>query len=288
MISDPNQLMQDLAESIRIIQSRYDKPISAGLILGSGLGAFADSLENAVRIPYDEIPHFARSSVEGHSGTLVLAEFEPGFSVACMQGRFHYYEGHDMGTVVYPVRVMQQLGAEILIVTNAAGGINADFRAGDLMLITDHLNLIGNNPLIGKNCDDLGPRFPDMSEAYSATLRIIAQEKAKELGIDLKQGVYAAGSGPTYETPAEVRMLRTLGADAVGMSTVPEVIAANHMGMEVLGISCITNLASGISPHRLSHQEVMETGQRVRQHFIALLEGVLRRLALAPSTSPLR
>lgn len=288
MTPPPNSLMQKLVQSVGMIQSQYKQSIQAGLILGSGLGAFADSLKNAVRIPYEEIPHFARSNVEGHSGTLVLAEIAPGFSIACMQGRFHYYEGHDLNSVVYPVRVMRQLGAQTLIVTNAAGGINADFQAGNLMLITDHLNLLGDNPLRGPNCDELGPRFPDMSQAYCRKLQAIALEKANELEIECRHGIYAACSGPTYETPAEVRMLQTLGADAVGMSTVPEVIAANHMGMQVLGLSCITNLASGISPHKLSHQEVMETGERVRSQFIALLEAVLGELAHTSSTSPLR
>jgi purine-nucleoside phosphorylase len=202
-----------------------------------------------------------------------------------MQGRFHYYEGHDMNTVVFPARVLRQLGAQFLLVTNAAGGINPDFKPGTLMLIADHLNLMGDNPLKGPNHDFLGARFPDMSEAYSLQLRQIALDVAKSQGIELKQGIYAGLSGPTYETPAEVRMLRTLGADAVGMSTVPEVIAANHMGMNVLGISCITNQAAGLSAQKLSHQEVMETAEHTRQRFVNLLTGILQYMAAHPMAS---
>ncbi len=271
-------LIHQLDESVHHVQAHFNGPLSVGLILGSGLGLLADDLPKAVSIPYAEIPHFAKSQVEGHAGQLVLSEIRPGFSLACMQGRFHYYEGHPMADVTYPIRVMKRLGIHTLIVTNAAGGLNPSFESGNLMLITDHLNLMGENPLRGKNTDELGPRFPDMSEAYSLTLQAMAKDSAQHLNIPLATGVYAAVSGPSYETPAEVRMLQTLGADAVGMSTVPEVTVANHMGMNVLGISCITNLAAGISPHKLSHQEVMETGQRVRGDFVRLVQTILGKI----------
>jgi purine-nucleoside phosphorylase len=213
----------------------------------------------------------------------VFGEIAPGFPIACMQGRFHYYEGHSMNTVVFPVRALRQMGAEFLLVTNAAGGINTDFKPGTLMLIEDHLNLVGDNPLKGENPEFLGPRFLDLTEAYSSELRQIARQVAEAQGNALATGIYAGLSGPTYETPAEVRMLRALGADAVGMSTVPEVIAANHMGMKVLGISCITNLAAGLSGQKLNHQEVMDTAEQTRQRFMNLLTGVLRQFASEPA-----
>lgn len=266
-------LSSRLSDAVTLIRSRYEHPIQAGLILGSGLGAYAESIPNAVVIPYEEIPHFHQSTVEGHSGNLVLGELRPGFHVACMQGRFHFYEGHDMETVVFPARVMKLLGAEILLVTNAAGGINVNFTPGTLMMIEDHINFLGTNPLIGKNIDELGPRFPAMQDAYHPELRALLETVAKEKNIPLQKGVYLATTGPSYETGAEIKMMRGFGADAVGMSTVPEVIAANHMAMKVLGISCITNLAADISPERLNHQEVMETANRVKAQFIELLDG---------------
>lgn len=278
-------MLNRLSETVTFLRSRYPHDISAMLILGSGLGMFADQLPNPVVVPYREIPYFPESNVEGHAGNLVFSEVSPGFSVACMQGRFHYYEGHGIQDVVYPVRTLRQLGAGTLIITNAAGGINPSFQPGDLMLIEDHLNMMGANPLIGKNEAALGPRFPDMSEAYSLTLRNKAEAMAQCQGTRLVKGVYCALSGPTYETPAEIRMLKTLGADAVGMSTVPEVIVANHMGMSVLGISCITNLAAGISEKKLSHAEVMETGEQVKPKFMALLNGVLAELSGAAEGS---
>ncbi len=280
-------LQQQLAETTAYIKNRCkNRELRGAVVLGSGLGVFADSLQNAEAIDYKDIPHFHASTVAGHAGKLVVGEAAPGLTIACMQGRFHFYEGHSMQTVVFPVRVLRQLGAEFLIVTNAAGGINANFKPGTLMLIEDHINLMGDNPLKGANVDFLGPRFPDMSEAYSLRLRQIAKDAAAKQAFDLKQGVYAALSGPTYETPAEIRMLKTLGADAVGMSTVPEVIAANHMGMPALGISCITNPAAGISPHKLSHQEVMETAERVRGEFVALLQGILNEIAAQSALTP--
>jgi purine-nucleoside phosphorylase len=272
-------MLQRMAETVTYLRHCYAAPVRIAMVLGSGLGMFAEQLPNPTVVPYREIPHFPESNVEGHAGNLVFSEIAPDVSVVCMQGRFHYYEGHPIQEVVYPIRVLNQLGATTLIITNAAGGINPAFSPGNLMLITDHLNMMGANPLMGKNLDTLGPRFPDMSEAYTQSLRQETEALAQTQGIKLVEGVYAAMSGPTYETPAEVRMLRTLGADAVGMSTVPEVIAANHMGMQVLGISCITNLAAGISSQKLSHAEVMETGERVRGDFVALLNAVLNHLA---------
>lgn len=278
---------EQLAATVAYISthSPYKKPKGV-VILGSGLGAFAETLKEPCFIDYKDIPHFQKPSVEGHAGRLVFGEIAPDFPVVCMQGRFHYYEGHSMNSVVFPLRVLRQMGAEFLVVTNAAGGINLGFKPGTLMLIEDHLNLMGNNPLIGPNISDLGPRFPDLSEAYSAELRQLAHQVSVERQIDMARGVYAAVTGPTYETPAEVRMLRGLGADAVGMSTVPEVIAANHMGMAVLGISCITNLAAGLSGQKLSHSEVMETAEQTRQRFMDLLGGVLGKLSAESARLP--
>jgi purine-nucleoside phosphorylase len=262
-------------------RSRY-QTVRGVVVLGSGLGEFANVLSNADIIEYASIPHFQSSTVQGHAGRLVIGEIAPGFVIACMQGRFHYYEGHGMNQVVFPLRVLRQLAAEFLLVTNAAGGIQPDLTPGTLMLIEDHLNLMGDNPLKGVNHDFLGVRFPDMSEAYHPELRSMALSVAATNGIVLKTGVYAGLSGPMYETPAEIRMLRTLGADAVGMSTVPEVIAANHMGMKVLGISCITNQAAGLSSQKLNHQEVMETAEQAKQNFVTLIQGSLGHLAAQP------
>jgi purine-nucleoside phosphorylase len=279
-------LQEQLSEASEYIRRHIPySSIRGAVVLGSGLGDFADSLQNVTYIPYAEIPNFHPATVQGHAGRLAIGEIAPGFPIACMQGRFHFYEGHAMSTVVFPVRVLKALGAEFLIVTNAAGGINTDFKPGNLMLIEDHLNLTGDNPLKGANDDGLGPRFLDMSEAYSKPLRTMAQHIAKQHNLALEKGIYAGLSGPCYETPAEVRMLRTLGADAVGMSTVPEVIVANHMGMDVLGISCITNAAAGISGQKLSHQEVMDTAEQTRQRFVILLNGILQQLATQPSMS---
>ena len=243
------------------------------MILGSGLGELAEEIEEAIVIPYDQIPFFPTSTVVGHAGQLVYGTLS-GKKVLAMQGRFHFYEGHSMQTVTYPVRVMAALKAHSVIVTNASGGVNESFVPGDLMLITDHINFTGQNPLIGPNEDEIGPRFPDMSEAYTLTYREVAKEAASQLDLTLKEGVYMGYSGPTYETPAEIRMSRTMGADAVGMSTVPEVIVAAHSGLKVLGISCITNLAAGMQAN-LNHEEVVETTQRVKQSFKALIKEVL-------------
>ena len=262
-----------LQETTQFILEKGVKEIDFGLILGSGLGELAEEIEEAIVIPYDQIPFFPTSTVVGHAGQLVYGTLS-GKKVLAMQGRFHFYEGHSMQTVTYPVRVMAALKAHSVIVTNASGGVNESFVPGDLMLITDHINFTGQNPLIGPNEDEIGPRFPDMSEAYTLTYREVAKEAASQLDLTLKEGVYMGYSGPTYETPAEIRMSRTMGADAVGMSTVPEVIVAAHSGLKVLGISCITNLAAGMQAN-LNHEEVVETTQRVKQSFKALIKEVL-------------
>jgi purine-nucleoside phosphorylase len=268
---------KDLQQTAAVVAARHAELPAVGLVLGSGLGPFADTFERRTVIPFDELPHFPRSTVLGHSGNLVLG-VTGGVAVAALQGRVHFYEGYSLAEVVYPVRLLGCLGIRQLVVTNAAGGIDPAFRPGDLMVITDHLNLIGSNPLIGPNLEELGVRFPDMSEAYNRRMRQVALEVGTGLGLQLREGVYAGLSGPSYETPAEIRMLRGLGAHAVGMSTVPEVIAANHMGIRVLGISCITNMAAGILPQKLTHQEVMDTTARVQSQFTELLAGVIPRL----------
>lgn len=251
---------------------------SVGLILGSGLGEFLNDFAGNVSIGYADIPHFPRSTVAGHAGNLIFNRVGSMPFVA-MQGRVHSYEGYSIAEVAFPVRVLTRLGVRKLIVTNAAGGINRAFHPGDLMLIADHINLMSANPLTGPNLEALGPRFPDMSEAYARKFRALARAVARQKGIDIHEGVYAGLAGPSYETPAEIRMLATLGADAVGMSTVPEVIAANHSGSAVLGISCITNMAAGVLDQKLSHEEVMETTVRVQGKFAGLIGGLLEGLA---------
>jgi purine-nucleoside phosphorylase len=258
---------------------------TVGLVLGSGLGSWADRLGDAARIDYKDIPGFPVSTVHGHAGKLVVGT-SGGTVCAAMQGRVHYYEGHELPRVVFPVRTLIALGCTTLIVTNAAGGVNAAYAPGDLVLIADHLNLLPSSPLRGENDERLGPRFPDMTQAYDPALRQLAREVARGLGFEAKEGVYACSQGPAYETPAEVRMARALGADLVGMSTVPEVIAARHMGARVLGISCVTNLAAGLSGQPLSHDEVTETAARVRERFTALLDGVVAGLATGPAAGP--
>ena len=247
-----------------------------GIILGSGLGTLADEYCE-ISIPYSEIPGFKASTVSGHKGCLVFAKIN-GKNVVMMQGRFHFYEGHSMETVVYPIKVMKFLGVKTLFVTNAAGGVNYDFRPSDLMLITDHINFLGTNPLIGLNDDTLGVRFPDMSEVYSKALIKLADDCAEKLGIELQRGVYMALTGPSYETPAEVKMARVLGADAVGMSTVPEAIVANYCGMKVLGISCICNHAAGVSTVGLTHADVIEAADNAKQKFVSLILEILKGL----------
>lgn len=273
-------------EAAEFIKSKYDKQIKIALVLGSGLGAFADEAENAVHIPYEEIPHFARSTVEGHAGRLVLGEVE-GVSVAVQQGRFHYYEGYDIQQVIFPVRAFGVLGIKNLILTNAAGSVNTDFQQGSLMLIRDHINMMGVNPLRGANDERFGARFPDMTEVYSLRLQEIVKAEARKITREkgenakpfLRRGVYCALSGPSYETPSEIHLLRILGADAVGMSTVPEAIAARHQGMNVLGISCITNMAAGITDEPINHEEVIETGAKVSAIFKELVRRVIPGLS---------
>ena len=267
-----------LLETVAAIRARHAEPARLGLVLGSGLGAYADTFDRRTVIPFDELPHFPRSTVLGHSGNLVLGETH-GVATAALQGRVHFYEGYSMAEVAYPVRVLGLLGVRQIVITNAAGGVDTSFRPGDLMLISDHINLMGANPLVGPNLEELGVRFPDMSDAYSTELRAIAHRVGRERGIELREGVYAAMAGPAYETPAEIRMLRTLGAAAVGMSTAPEVIAANHMGLGVLGISCITNMAAGILPRKLTHAEVIETTARVQEKFLTLLDHLVPAIA---------
>ncbi len=262
----------------KFIRSKTKLHPKIALVLGSGLGAFADELESATRIPYERIPHFPRSTAIGHAGRLVIGKVE-NVAVAAMQGRVHFYEGYSLKDIIFPMRVFARLGIRAAILTNAAGGINLNFTQGALVVMRDHINLQCSNPLIGPNDERFGPRFPDMTHAYSKTYRAAALEEARRLGIEVSEGVYAALPGPSYETPAEIRYLRTIGADVVGMSTVPEVIAARHMGMRVLGISCVTNMAAGILDKPLDHQEVLATGERVKDNFIALLRAILPRIA---------
>lgn len=247
------------------------------VVLGSGLGDFADRLADATTVPYGDIPHWPASAVIGHAGKLVAGTLR-GKSVAALAGRAHFYEGHDLRTVTFATRVLGLLGVKTLILTNAAGGVNVSFKPGTLMIIDDHINLLGSNPLVGPNDDRFGVRFPDMTEVYARRLRALADEAAERAGVKVAHGVYAALHGPSYETPAEIRYLRTIGADAVGMSTVPEALVARHMGMDVLGISCITNPAAGVLPEPLHHDEVMAVARRVRGEFGSLLEGVIERL----------
>lgn len=272
-----DKIFQNIQDSANYIKSRSTHEPSIAIILGSGLGSLAEEITESVAIPYEQIPHFPVSTVEGHAGQLVVGKLS-GQTVIAMQGRFHYYEGYPMQDVTYAIRVMKQLGVEKLIVTNAAGAVNKSFVPGDLMLISDHINLSGNNPLIGKNLDKFGPRFPDLSNAYNLSLQEIAKDVAKQEKIDLKQGVYVFLSGPTYETPAEIRMIRMLGGDAVGMSTAPEVIVAVHSGIEVVGISCLTNMAAGILEQPLNHEEVIETSERVKAKFSTFVKSLLAKI----------
>lgn len=270
-------MFDKIQQSKEFIKSKYQNEPKIGLILGSGLGVLADEIKEAVKIDYKEIPNFPVSTVEGHEGCLVLGKLQ-GKEVVAMQGRFHYYEGYSQREITFPVRVMKALGVETIVVTNAAGGCNKSFTPGDLMVIKDHINLSGSNPLIGANDNRLGPRFPDMSKAYTPKYVELVKECAKELKINLQEGVYAYFSGPTYETPSEVKMAQVLGADAVGMSTAPEVIVASHSSMDVVGISCITNMAAGILDQPLNHEEVIETTTKVRNEFLSLVKLVVEKL----------
>jgi purine-nucleoside phosphorylase len=259
------------------VRGAVDEVPQVAVVLGSGLGDFASSLERPTSLRYEDIPYWPAVSVVGHQGRLVIGG-TAGRSIVALAGRVHFYEGHDLRAVTFGTRVLGMLGVRAVILTNAAGGVNTGFTPGDLMVIDDHINLLGANPLAGGNEERFGVRFPDLTHVYSTRLRRIADEAGAALGLELSHGVYAACHGPSYETPAEVRYLRTIGADAVGMSTVPEAIVARHMGVEVLGISCITNMAAGILPQPLNHDEVLETAQRVRGKFISLLNGVIARI----------
>jgi purine-nucleoside phosphorylase len=270
-------LYERIVDAVGFVKGRCPLAPRVGVVLGSGLGEFADSVEDPTAIAYADIPHFQGVSVPGHAGQMVLGKIGP-VSVAVMRGRVHYYEGHKIGDVVFHVRVLAALGVRGLLLTNAAGGINPEFRPGDLMVIRDHINLTGVNPLRGANDERLGPRFPDMSALSDPAYQEIIAAALAEAGREPRRGVYAGLSGPSYETPAEIRMLASLGADAVGMSTVPEAIAARHMGLRVAGISCITNLAAGVSDRPLTHREVTETADRVKADFIDLLKRVVPRL----------
>jgi purine-nucleoside phosphorylase len=270
-------LYERVEHAARTIRARYSEEVRVGLVLGSGLGAFADDLQDSVALSYEEVPGFARSTVEGHAGQLVLGKIE-NIPVAAMQGRFHYYEGYAFEEVVFPIRTFGLLGVKSLVLTNAAGGINVELNQGALMVINDHLNLMHASPLRGAHDERFGARFPDMTEVYARDYQEIAVEEAHNMNLELRRGIYAALSGPSYETPAEIRMLRTLGADAVGMSTVPEAIVARQMGIKVLGISCITNMAAGVIGEPINHDEVIETGARVHETFKELLRRVIPRL----------
>jgi purine-nucleoside phosphorylase len=267
-----------IMDAVNFIKKSCPLAPRVGVVLGSGLGEFAERVSEKTVIAYADIPHFKKVSVAGHAGRLVLGRIGS-VPVAVLQGRYHYYEGHDISDVVFPVRVLGKLGARSLLLTNAAGGIGRELRPGDLMVIRDHVNLMGINPLRGANDERLGPRFPDMSGVYDREFQDVIAAAQEEIGLAARKGVYLALSGPSYETPAEIRMLATLGADAVGMSTVPEAICARHMGLRVAGISCVTNLAAGISAQPLSHKEVTETAERVKNDFIRLLDLVIPRLA---------
>ena len=266
-----------MQDAVAYLRSKIDRAPRLAVVLGSGLGAFADELAEARRVPYAEIPGWPASTAVGHAGKLVFGRLGD-LDVAVMAGRCHLYEGYSSAQVTMGVRVLHALGARSIVLTNAAGGINLSYSQGSLVLIQDHINLQGSNPLLGPNDDSTGPRFPDMSEAYSTEYRAVAKQVASELGIQLPGGVYAALTGPSYETPAEIRYLRTIGADLVGMSTVPEVIVANYLGMRVVAISCVTNMAAGVLPQKINHQEVLETGRQVRDTLVRFLKALLPRL----------
>jgi len=261
-------------EAAAYITSKTNLQPEIAVVLGSGLGDFADTLEDLVKIPFEDIPYFKKSTIVGHAGKLVIGKVS-GKVVACMQGRYHFYEGYSMSDVVFPARVFKVLGIKIMVVTNAAGGINKMLAPGDLMIIRDHINFLGTNPLIGPNDDRFGPRFPDCSNVYNTELSNIVAAELQKLGMGVKRGVYIATTGPCYETPQEIQMFLRMGADAVGMSTVPEALVANHMGIKVCGISCVTNFAAGILNQPLNHKEVIETAERVKEQFKQLIKNIL-------------
>lgn len=266
--------IKSAAEHIKSIDDRH---IEVAIILGTGLGSIVGDIEEKTVIKYKDIPNFPVSTVVGHAGEMIIGKLQ-GKNVLALNGRFHYYEGYKMDMVTFAVRVFKAMGIENMLVSNAAGGMNPDFNAGDLMIITDHINFIGDNPLIGENIDEFGPRFPDMSNAYDKDIARLAEDCADKLNIKVQKGVYVAVSGPTYETPAELRMLRYVGGDAVGMSTVPEVIVANHMGMKVCGISCITDMALADNLEPLSHERVMETANKAMKNFVALVKAIVEKM----------
>ncbi len=272
-----SERLRRLDEAAAVVRACTPLAPALGVILGSGLGAFADSLADAVSVPYAQIPHFPAATVVGHGGALVIGRCG-GVPVAVMNGRVHYYEGYTLEQVVFPARVLGRLGVQTLLVTNAAGAVNTAFAPGDLMVIEDHINMLGN-PLLGPNEEALGERFIDMSEAYDRRLRDVAEAACRASGVQARRGVYLALTGPSFETPAEIRMLRTLGADAVGMSTVPEVIAVRHMGVRVVGLSCITNMAAGVLDRKLDHREVLETGERVKSALIQVIGRIVAEAA---------
>jgi purine-nucleoside phosphorylase len=272
-------LVPRLAEAVKLIQSKSALRPQVGLVLGSGLGAFARSLDKAAVIPYGQIPHWPVSTAIGHTGELVIGSSQ-GVPLAVMAGRVHLYEGYAPEQVIFPVRVLGRMGVKVIIFTNAAGSVNVNYKPGELMIITDHINFMGSNPLVGPNEESLGPRFFDMSEPYDPLLGALAEKACSKVGMTVRRGVYIAVTGPSYETPAEIKMARALGADAVGMSTVPEVIAARHMGMRVLGISCITNMAAGVLKKKLDHREVLDTAEKVRDGLIEVLQRLVQDVAM--------
>jgi purine-nucleoside phosphorylase len=278
MRAEPISSLYERAEKAsRLIRERAKAQVSTAIVLGSGLGGFADELAEAVAIPYDQIPGFAHATVEGHAGRLVIGKVGP-TPIAALQGRFHFYEGYSLEDVTFPIRALKLIGVERLILTNASGALNADYAPGSLMLITDHINLMGVNPLIGPNDPRFGPRFPDLTNVYSPELQDIVLQEAREMKLEMRRGIYASLTGPSYETPAEIHMVRALGADAVGMSTVPEAIVARHMDMKVVGISCITNLAAGVTDLPVDHTQVIATGERIQESFSELLRRVIAKI----------
>jgi purine-nucleoside phosphorylase len=270
--------LKEAEEAVKFIAGRTPLRPSIGLVLGSGLGAFAQTLERATTVPYGQIPHFPTATAPGHGGELVLGH-AGGVPVAVMSGRVHYYEGYRMDQVVFPVRVLARLGVKILILTNAGGSVNVNYKPGELMVIEDHINYMGTNPLLGPNEEEFGPRFFDMTEPYDARLREIAEKACWKAGVPVRKGIYIAFTGPSYETPAEIKMARTMGADAVGMSTVPEVIAARHMGIRVLALSCLTNMASGVLKKKLDHREVLAVGEKVKMGLLDALNRIIQEAA---------
>lgn len=273
-------VMNKILEASEYIKSKIKNKPKVGIVLGSGLGIYVDQIQNKIIIPYQEIPHFKKTSVEGHEGRLIIGEVH-GVTVAALQGRFHAYEGHPMEEIVLPVRTLAALGAEILFLTNASGGINENYHPGDLVAITDHINLSGRNPLVGPNIAELGPRFPDMTTAYDPELISLMQEVGRNHHVEIKSGVYCSVLGPTYETPAEIRMIKVIGGDLVGMSTVPEAIAGNHLGLKVAGVACITNYAAGIKPEKLSHADVKKVAEKAMVGFATVLTETIGELKKA-------